>query len=156
MCCLLRSRLCWTYLGAAGEVVSSSWLSLEKHTFRWLRVPLDTKPSNSSLEQGKGTACRVTSSSGNILSESNFSPEISCYSCDHGLFAQVFPKSRNRAVGILLMTSMSWRLSFESEYETKFVRIMKVPCMILLRVTGIFLVLGHVLCRQQADVQTFL
>lgn len=55
MCWLLSSRLCWTYLGRAAEVAasSSSPRSLEKHTLRWLRIPLDTKPSSSSLGQDK-------------------------------------------------------------------------------------------------------
>lgn len=55
MCWLLSSRLCWTYLGRAAEVAASScspW-SLEKHTMRWLRIPLDTKPSSSSLGRDK-------------------------------------------------------------------------------------------------------
>lgn len=52
---LASSRLCCTYLGRADEAPapasSSSCSSLEKHTLSWLSVPLDTKPSSSSLEQ---------------------------------------------------------------------------------------------------------
>ena len=58
-CWLLSRRLCWTYLHRAAESLpsSSSWSSLEKHTLRWLRVPLDTKPSSSSLGE-KVKDCR--------------------------------------------------------------------------------------------------
>lgn len=74
MCRLLSSRLCWTYLGRAAEVVtsssSSSWLSLEKHTLRWLRVPLDTKLSSSSLGKEEGLQRHSTNISGHY--KSNF------------------------------------------------------------------------------------
>lgn len=95
MCWLLSSRLCWTYLlGAAELAVSSfsSWTSLEKHTLRWLRVPLDTKPSSSSL--GRGERLQRHIQTFQVIINKNF---LRGYSCKHGQVVSSFVKSLSKA-----------------------------------------------------------
>lgn len=108
MCWLYSSMLCWTYLHCAGELVASSasffsGSSLEKHTLRWLRVPLDTKLSSSSLGKGEELQRHVQ----NILGHQK-------HNCLQGYTCDLF-----RLQKILAKLGQKTRLSFNYDDTNK-------------------------------------
>lgn len=109
-CWLLSRRLCWTYLHRAAESLSSSssWSSLEKDTLRWLRVPLDTKPSSSSL--GKGERWQKTHSNISGHRKYNFLQGYFCNFCDR-LFRRAKTRKK-RCYG-------EWQTKFVAQHLSK-------------------------------------